>query len=396
MRQLLCLAMLILLAFGGSRLHRRKSNPSWLDHFFATGFIFCLAGFLVGPLGLAVIDGSVQSELTPFVIFSLGWVGFLVGMQADLTLLRQVPGRYFGFMLMESGLTISAVALVLFFVFRSVGVTGPPLLLLSLLGGACAGASSQSVPAFAKGMSRSKKALFLQVVTGLDDYPTMTAAIILFAFASQEGAAFPPWLAGIWVGVTLSLGVGFGFLFYLLLRTKAKFDETMAVCLGVTILSSGAAAYLHLAVPGIGFVAGFVVANIPIARKQTFYNFLTAAERPIVFFMFLMAGVYLPIPRPWWLIPLAVYVGVRVITKILTGKIFVRWLPAEIEEAENVGWGLVVFGPLSVAIALDYLCVQQGGYAGLLLWVVTVGALAGEAIVPLAVKRLAIKQETAE
>jgi len=143
-------------------------------------------------------------------------------------------------------------------------------------------------------------------------------------------------------------------------------------------------------------VAGFVVANIPIARKQTFYNFLTAAERPIVFFMFLMAGVYLPIPRPWWLIPLAVYVGVRVITKILTGKIFVRWLPAEIEEAENVGWGLVVFGPLSVAIALDYLCVQQGGYAGLLLWVVTVGALAGEAIVPLAVKRLAIKQETAE
>lgn len=350
----------------------------------------------MGPVGLELINEDILSELTPFVIFSLGWVGFLVGMQADLSLFRQVPGRFYGFMCLESGLTIAAVTLVLAAVFQSVGISGWTLFCLSLLGGACAGASSQALPAYTKGTSRSKKALFLQVVTGVDDYPTMTIAIILFAFIGQAGTISPVWLGSVWIGATFSLGVGFGLLFYFLLRTKAKFDETMAVCLGVTILSSGAGAYLHLAVPGVGFVAGFIVANIPIARKQTFYNFLTAAERPIVFFMFLMAGTFLPMPKRWWAIPLAVYVGVRIVTKILSGKVFARWLPKEIESPENVGWGLVAFGPLSVAIALDFMCVQHGRHAGLLLWIVTVGALAGELAVPLAVRRLALKKEAKE
>jgi len=390
MRQLFCLFLLILLAYGGSQLHRRKAKPSWLDGLFATGFIFCLIGYLLGPAGTGLITPTMRDELLPFVIFSLGWVGFLVGMQADLGLLNQVPRRYIGFTLGESGLTILAVSVTLALVFRTLGTSGPSLLLLSLVAGACAGGSSQALPALVTGERGNKETLLLRVATGLDDCPAMILVLVLSAYAGEGGHAFPLWTGMLWFGVTLALGLGFGLLFYLLLRPRAKFGETMAICLGVTILSSGAAAYLHLAVPGLAFIVGFFLANAPIVRKETFYNFLTAAERPVVLFMFLMAGAHLHFGSLWWLVPLIAYVGVRCAVKVSAGTLLARQLARDTDTSEKIGWGLIGPGPLSVAIALDYFCVQRAASAELLLWTVTAGALLGDLLVPFALRQLHI------
>ena len=388
MRQFLCLVFLLLLAYGGSRAHRKKPHPSWMDHIFATGFIFCIIGFLLGPSGAGIVSVGMLDELLPFVIFSLGWVGFLVGMQADLSLLRQVPRRYLAFTAIESGLTVAAVALVTMAVFTGLGVSGAPLLLISLTAGLCAGVSSQAVPAIAGRRGRGKGTLFLRVVTGLDDYPTTIAVLVLFAFVNARGDLRGLGYGAVWLGITVVLGLGFGLLFFLLLRPRAKFDETLAICLGVTILSSGAAAYLGLAVTGLSFLAGFFVANAPTVKKQTFYNVLTAAERPIVFSMFLMAGAHMKQAEPWWLIPFAAFAAVRGAIKFHSGKSLTRWLSFEMEDRSNAGWALTAPGPLSVAVALDYSCVQHGPYADVLLWTVVCGAVLGEVIGPFEASRL--------
>ena len=384
-----CAVLLISLAYGGSRLHRHKTGLAWLEHLFGTGIVFCVIGFLLGPEGTGVIDRMFLRELQPLVILSLGWVGFLVGMQADLSLLYQVPRRYVLGMTLESGLTILAITVVSAGVFYAVGISGSPLVLLSLTMGACAGVSSQAIPVLAGRKSPGKESTFLRIATGLDDFPTVAIAIVLFSFVGKGGAVtgFP--VGMLWLGVTLCLGLGFGLLFYLLLRPRARFDETMAICLGVTILSSGAAAYLDLAVPGIGFLAGFFVANIPIVKKQTFYNVLTLVERPIVFFMFLMAGAHLYSREPWWLIPLAAYVLVRAGAKITIGNVFGKRLPGESSKA---GWGLVASGPFSIAVALDYATVQGGPHGDALLWIVTAGAVIGDLMVPVALRHLQEEQ----
>ena len=388
MRQFLSLVLLLLLAYGGSRVNRKRPHPSWMDHIFATGFVFCVIGFLLGPSGTGLVSESMLNELLPLIIFSLGWVGFLVGMQADLSLLSQVPRRYLEFTVVESSLTIATVTVVIAVVFAYLGLSGTQLLLVSLTAGACAGVSSQAVPALAAKRSRDKGTLFLKVVTGLDDYPTTILTLILFAFVSVDGRMRSLAAGGAWIGITIALGLGFGLLFYLLLRPRAKFDETLAICLGVTILSSGAAAYLCLAVPAVGFLAGLFVANAPTVKKQTFYNVLTVAERPIVFSMFLMAGAHVKQASPWWLIPLAVFVVVRGVIKVVAGRNLTGWLSIETGNREHAGWALIAPGPLSIAIALDYHCVQHGPYSDVVLWTVTGGAVLGELIVPLAVSRL--------
>ncbi|MFH1743531.1 MAG: cation:proton antiporter [bacterium] len=393
MQLFISVVLLILLAYGGSLLRHRKRGASWLNHLFGTGFVFCIVGVLLGPAGSGVISTGMLEELTPFVIFSLGWVGFLVGMQADLALLRQVPRRYLGFTLAESGLTIGAVTTMSVWIFRPLDVSGGVWVLLSLLTGACAGVSSQAIPAMATGRIDKEETLFLRVVTGLDDFPTMILVLVLFAYAGPARAIHDFWSGAFWLLITVFLGLCFGLVFYILLRPRAKFDETLAICIGVTILSAGAAAYLHLAVPAIGFFAGFFVANAPLPKKQTFYNVLTIVERPIVFLLFLVAGTYLRMEEPWWLIPLAAYVAVRGVVKVWVGGILARWFRPNSNKARTIGWGLIAPGPLSVAIALDYYCVQRGPNAEILLWIVIAGAVIGELMVPIAMRRLSIQND---
>ncbi len=394
MRQLLCFILLVLLAYGGSRIRQKKGRLSWFEHLFATGFIFCFFGYLLGPAGAAVIGESMLLELQPLIVFCLGWIGFLVGMQADLSLLKQVPWRFWWFTLAQNVITVVAVTLIFVFLLPFFGLEGRERLLVALLIGACAGVSSQAIPAMAHRNKQSGGYRLLQVASGLDDIPTLFLVMVVFAYSNRAGDISGFWMGITWSAVTLSLGLGFGLLFYLLLRPRARFDETMAICLGVTLLCSGAAAYLHLAIPCMGFAAGFLIANSPATKKQTFYNVLTVAERPIVFLMFLLAGANLRFEGTSWLIPLVIYVFVRGTSKVLGGTFLGKRLPDEVPKEQSIGWGLIAPGPLSVAVALDYVLIENGPGSELLAWIVVTGALTGELAVPYALKRL--NPQTAE
>ncbi|HPO10542.1 MAG TPA: hypothetical protein PLZ55_17835, partial [bacterium] len=394
MRFFISIALLVLLVYGGTRLYRRTRGAKWLDHLFGTGFAFCLIGVLAGPSAAGLLSPTMLTELEPFVIFSLGWVGFLVGMQADLALLRQVPRCYFTFTFVESGLSIAAITLLCMLMFSQLGVSGYDLVLLSLLAGGCAGVSSQALPLLAGERMHKQESLFLRVITGLDDFPTMILVMVLFAYAGPGRILHTLWSGAFWLLVTVFLGMGFGLVFCTLLRARAKFDETLAICIGVTVLAAGAAAYLHLAVPGLGFLAGLIVANARLPKKQTFYSVLTTVEHPIVYLMLIIAGAHLRFDQSWWLIPLVAYVIVRGVAKVLSGRLTGMILGGDSGVSSRIGWGLIASGPLSVAVALDYHCVQHGPNSELLLWMVTTGAILGEMLVPWAVRRLGTEESS--
>ena len=69
--------------------------------------------------------------------------------------------------------------------------------------------------------------------------------------------------------------------------------------------------------------------------------------------------------------------------------------PQDLGTYINSGKALAIIAGilLSVAIALDYYCVQHGPNSEFLLWIVTAGAVIGELMVPMAIRRLGIHND---
>ncbi len=77
--------------FATTRLYARLQRYRWVAALTAGGWFATMAGLLVGPRGLGVVDQDGLGPLRPLLEIALVWIGLIVGLQLRRTLVQAIP-----------------------------------------------------------------------------------------------------------------------------------------------------------------------------------------------------------------------------------------------------------------------------------------------------------------
>lgn len=340
----------------------------WLGrrHLIVSGAEYLLLGILVGPEVSGLIRPDVVGEFAPFMTLALGWVGAMVGVQFYLPALMRIPGRFFQVALIEAvasfALVAGAMAVVLSSVFP---ITMVEAALPSIALGAIAAASAPSGIGLVsrRGGRRAAVLRQLEVATAVE------AAVAVVAFGLLLSIAHPPLVLAVrtpsateWAVITVGIGVVAGALFHLFLGGERHPDRLFIALAGAIILASGAAAYLELSPLLPAMLIGAILVNTS-GNRDEIRVVLGKVERPLYFVLLIFAGAAWRWGDEPWLLPVVVFLGVRLLAKLAGG-----WLGAAAGGALGTiggGWGRALLGQggLAIAIALNYRILHDAPFA---------------------------------
>jgi Kef-type K+ transport system membrane component KefB len=122
---------------------------------------------------------------------------------------------------------------------------------------------------------------------------------------------------------------------------------------GAIILASGAAAYLRLSPLLPAMIIGAILVNTSTSRDDL-QRMMNAVEKPLYFVLLLFAGAAWKPSRLHWVLPVILYVFLRMAAKLGSARLAARLLGSKDLRQSNWGRGLLGQGILALAIALSY------------------------------------------
>lgn len=329
----------------------------WLGRRFMvlSGAEYLLLGILVGPQVSGLLTAETTGAFAPFLTLALGWIGALVGAQFHLPSLLQVPAIAVRLAFTESGLALALVATAMAGILA--GVLGVPLASVALPALALGAVALPSAPAAAAlaslGNRRSATLLQVQVTTAVEALVGIVILGILLSALHPGGTrtSRPPTPTE-WAVISLAIGCLGGVLFHLFLGSERHIDRLFVGLAGAVILVSGGAAYLHLSPLLPAMLVGAILVNTSGNRDEV-RQVLSSVERPLYFVLLIFAGALWSPPTQAWVLPVLLFVGVR-----LSAKLGAAWLAARSigPHRPSPAWGLALLGHggLGAALALSY------------------------------------------
>jgi Kef-type K+ transport system membrane component KefB len=144
-----------------------------------------------------------------------------------------------------------------------------------------------------------------------------------------------------------------GSLFHLFLGPERNPDRLFIAMAGAIILASGAASYLRLSPLMPAMIIGAILVNTSKNREEL-QRLMTTVEKPLYFVLLLLAGAAWQPSRFDWLLPVALYVFVRLAGKIGSARLATRMSDDPALRRADWGRGLIGQGTIALAIALSY------------------------------------------
>jgi len=276
MKILIILALIGSLAFvGGRHPFGKVLRP----------IVFTLAGLIIGPMVLGLFTHDQILLLKPLALFTLAWVGLVIGMQADLQLWRIAGARLVRYALVLGACSGFLAGIPTFFILWLVVHVSFPFALAGAVMMAAAAAASTTMRA-----GKSSLDNLAAACAGLDDLVSLLFAFFPFAVIDSRGNLVSFNTTMLHIGVMILLGILFGIAIILLIGNRAKIDERLTVVAGMVALIAGASGYLGVTPFVVGGVAGVMLVNTRAAPKEKIYEVLVDAERPVGLFMLIFAG----------------------------------------------------------------------------------------------------------
>ena len=363
-----------------SRLTAALSSGGWL----AIG-----VGVAIGPHGLGAVTPETIRRATPLVVLGLGWIGLMLGLQAQRAVLASLPRS-----LVRAWVADVAVSLVVFgsigWVGASVWVGGPggapggaPVVMAALL--ACASLGwAMETRSLSTGDSVSQRhhALVIRGAGGLAGIAAVMVFGVVYAFAGPETERQPAIAAGasrLLVAVTLGFASGLIGRFALREAAGAR-GQSLGVVLGLVALVGGLAFELEASPLFAACLTGVVMANLDGGELRAFERVILRAEHAVAAVFSLLAGVLLDPEIGWSGLGLAALIaGARLVVK----PVVMRAGGATPEAAGVLGWAVVRQSPLAVALAVSVLAVSTSIVSQRLLTVIVLAGVLAE-LTPLA------------
>ncbi|HJR41308.1 MAG TPA: hypothetical protein VJ812_04415 [Gemmatimonadaceae bacterium] len=333
----------------------------WLARRFliVSGAEYLLLGLLLGPHVSGVLSTQVIEGFAPLTTLALGWIGTIVGMQFYLPGLVRIPGLMYRLAFFEALLTLGVVAgllwTLLYHAFRlPLEQSVPPAIALGAIAAVSAPAGIEMV---ARRLgTRGPMVRQLQLATAIDALVGVAAFGLLLAIRRPvEGASGIAITPTEWAVISIGIGVIGGALFHLFLGDETHIDRLFVALAGAVILTSGAAAYLHLSPLFTSMIVGMMLVNTSRNRDEINIT-LAHAERPFYFVILVFAGAsWQPSISPWWIAPVILFLVARVVAKIYGARLGARVNGALPAVGPHWGRALLGQGGLALALALNYL-----------------------------------------
>ena len=309
---------------------------------------YIIAGVIFGESGLGLIKASSTGLLTNI---ALGFIGFGIGSQLRLSVLKRLGSSIISISLLEA---FGAFILV------SVGVTLlTGKLYLGLIFGALASATAPAatVDVLEEYQSKGPLTTSLLAVVGIDD----GIALLLFGFGISIATSLlgsgTTILEGLLrplvdIGGSIILGATLGFLYSKVARWMGSRNETLILSVGVVVLACGAAEYLKLSLIMTNMIIGIVSCNLLPMKARNIQEAVGGFTPPIYVLFFVLVGARLNIMN----LPQMGLIGVVYLLLRAIGKFGGAYIGSVISHAPEVVrkyLGLGLFSQAGVAVGLS-------------------------------------------
>ncbi len=344
------LGIIMFLGTAGGFVFRRLKVPQ------VVGYI--IIGILIGQSGSRLISGQLIDTLEPISGFALSLIGFLIGSELKIPLMRKY-GKHFAYILSFEAIMpfIIVTALVWTVSFAVTGDWAMSLALAILLG-AISSATAPAATTDVLAENRTKGPLTTMVlgIVAMDD----AVALVLFAVASSVAAgllgvqsvSLSAQILDIARELVFSIGVGalMGFgLSVIIKHVKNDEGRTLAFSLGGIMIMTGSCAYLGLDPILAAMAMGFFIANFAPFRSRDLFSLVDRFTPPVYVLFFVLVGAKLDI---WKVSPAFAVIAVVYVIGRTVGKSVGSWLGARISGA-----------PATVRKYLKWCLLSQAGVA---------------------------------
>lgn len=347
----------IMLFFGsvGGRIFQKLKIPQ------VVGYI--VVGILLGVSGTWVLGPETVAALNPVSTIALSLIGFLVGTELKIDVIKKYGKQFVGILLGESITPFFVVGVLTggaaFVATRNM----PYSVALGLLLGAICAATAPAATTDVLREYRTKGPLTTTIlgIVAMDD----AVALMLYAVAATISA---PLLGGNGISLTAQLGaiaydilgsviigLGFGFVLSLILRHTMDDDgRVLGFSLGMLFLSTGICDLLELDHMLSSMFIGFFMTNFAQKKTRPLFKLVERFTPPVYVLFFVTVGAKLNvwILTPFFALIVLLYVGGRTLGKTIGARLGARltnapktvhkWLPYCLLSQAGVAIGLSI------------------------------------------------------
>jgi Kef-type K+ transport system membrane component KefB len=374
---LFIIGLIIILGFAAGKVFQRLKIPRVL------GFI--IIGLILGSAG--VIPPETVQSLSPIIDLALGFIGFTIGCELDLSKLFKGPKKLLIILLCEAIGTFLIVTVAFQLVFGE--------LYISLIFGALASATAPAatVEVIREYCAKGELTQVILFILALDDIIAVVLFNFVIAYASPEvvWSVFILLAPLVEIGLAFVLGCSLG---YILVKLEELFqDETEWLILTIAsiILCTGMSQFFGISSILSNIALGITVENISSLEFKRFEEKLEVILLPLFIGFFVLTGAHLNLAI---LLEVGIFVAIYVVARS-TGKIFGAFGGAKLARespkvANNLGFSLL--SQAGVALGLAYLASSHLAMLGnptvgfLIFNVITASVLIMDLFGPLGVK----------
>ncbi len=383
------LGIIVALAYLVSKLFQRVGVPQVIG--------FMLVGIVLGRSGLHFITNGMLLSLQPFIDLALGFIGFNIGREMELSLLRRGSKEIMVILMFETLLAFTLVFLGFYAYFGDH--------IIALLFGALAAATAPAATVDVIWEYRARGVLTqtLLFILALDDIigVIMTRLVIAYTEAILTAGAVSFSRIGLLalgeIGGSLALGVVLGWLVSNIVRFKHKKGGIIVLATASVLLCTGLAEMWDLSPILANITFGAALANFSEEASHSFEEIEETAT-PIYILFFVLIGASLDLSIIGVVLGISImYVILRSVGKF--GGVFIGGRMAKAAPVVQKNLGLCLWSQAGVTLGLAMVIYSEFpvlGTAGqeladLIISVIAVSTLIVQIIGPSGVK-LAIKR----
>lgn len=380
MTALLSLVLLVLIAYLGSIFFQKvKIRKPWIKSFAYTGSLYLLLGYLIGPNLFNVFNKEISQQLNVLYALVLGWIGFLIGLQANVQSIKRFQKEYFRFATINIiiAVVISFIALYQSFHLVDRFFNETEIFILAIAG-------AVTSPIMIAVISRDYKmpgriSYLLQFAAAFDNMLGIILLGLVTSYTSDISFLniYNPGVLIIFVSIMIAVIASY--LFFYLSREMKTDQEIFLLVLGLLLFIVGIAFYLKQSLLFISFVFGFGIANLPVNAKKIYLS-IQQVEKPLYILLLIFVGANLKFESKEYWLYLAVFITVNLFAKMISGYFANFSMSRNSRIHKTIGMANLSMGGLSLAIILDFHLTNVSGYSQLLLFILAVSLVINDII----------------
>lgn len=359
MKLLFAIILLTAISIIGSRLTflNRKFSMGFRN-ILLTGTEYIFIGILLGEMGLEFLDSNALLQLEPFLIFGLGWIGFLFGLQFEARQLKKMPKRFFTITVFQSSVTFLLVSVSMFILLKGIVFWKESFILIiaSTLGSAasCTAPTALAIVNRSYRFENQRLLDFLRYISAVDGFLALFFfTIALCVVPAAEITDFNLIRSLEWFAVSILMGIIPGLILIFLSKVRFSQQEFILFLVGTVMFCGGFADTLKHSPLIAGFICGILTANFCRHRLRALSTVLQA-EKSIYIILLLILGASWDFESLSSLIIVIGYFTVRIIGKVFGNFTAPKLWNAGFKVPAMVGLGLISEGGLTVAIILNF------------------------------------------